>query len=191
MATDRKRSIIQAATKSFALFGYKATTMDGIAKIANVGKGTIYTFFSNKEELFNAILGELIEEMKSIALESIREDESFFENLHRVLYRILDFRRQHELTLKLSQEVKEIGTPAAQEGLAKLENAIISFVKIEIQKGIDKQELKPCDPELTAFVMFKMYIALILDWEKEHNPISKGEIANLFQLYFIHGLAYK
>ena len=44
MAIDRKRSIIEAATKSFSAFGYKATTMDQVAKLANVGKGTIYTF---------------------------------------------------------------------------------------------------------------------------------------------------
>ncbi|CAM3957057.1 Transcriptional regulator TetR family [Geobacillus stearothermophilus] len=48
MASDRKRQIIEAATQSFAAFGYKATTMEQIAKLANVGKGTIYTFFSVK-----------------------------------------------------------------------------------------------------------------------------------------------
>ncbi|MGQ0422282.1 TetR/AcrR family transcriptional regulator, partial [Bacillus sp. HC-Mk] len=48
MAIDRKRSIIEAATKSFSAFGYKATTMYQVAKLANVGKGTIYTFFKNR-----------------------------------------------------------------------------------------------------------------------------------------------
>ncbi|MEH7109635.1 TetR/AcrR family transcriptional regulator, partial [Bacillus sp. JJ1764] len=43
MAPDRRRMIVEAATKSFSLFGYKATTMDQFAKLANVGKGTIYT----------------------------------------------------------------------------------------------------------------------------------------------------
>lgn len=50
---DRRQEILEAATKSFSLFGYKATTMDQVAKLANVGKGTIYTFFANKEELFH------------------------------------------------------------------------------------------------------------------------------------------
>ena len=56
MATDRRKMIVEAATKSFSLFGYKATTMDQVAKLANVGKGTIYTFFKNKEELFEEII---------------------------------------------------------------------------------------------------------------------------------------
>ncbi|MBW4840864.1 MAG: TetR/AcrR family transcriptional regulator, partial [Paenibacillaceae bacterium] len=50
---DRRKLVVEAAEKSFALFGYKATTMDHVAKIANVAKGTIYTFFTNKEELFD------------------------------------------------------------------------------------------------------------------------------------------
>ena len=64
---DRKQEIIDAATKSFSLFGYKATTMDQVAKIANVGKGTIYTFFANKEVLFQEIVIRMITEMKQEA----------------------------------------------------------------------------------------------------------------------------
>lgn len=45
---DRRQQVLQAATKSFSLFGYKATTMDQVAKIANVGKGTIYTFLRTR-----------------------------------------------------------------------------------------------------------------------------------------------
>ena len=56
MSIDRKKLILEAATKSFSLFGYKATTMDQVAKIANVGKGTIYTFYENKEQLFKEIV---------------------------------------------------------------------------------------------------------------------------------------
>lgn len=49
MAIDRKQSVVDAASKSFALFGYKATTMEQVAKLANVGKGTIYTFLKTKK----------------------------------------------------------------------------------------------------------------------------------------------
>lgn len=46
--SDKKQQIIDAATQSFSLFGYKATTMDQVAKMANVGKGTIYTLFQKQ-----------------------------------------------------------------------------------------------------------------------------------------------
>ncbi|MBO9128718.1 TetR/AcrR family transcriptional regulator [Bacillus sp. 165] len=189
MTIDRKRSIIEAATKSFALFGYKATTMDQVAKMANVGKGTIYTFFKNKEELFDDIVSNLICEMKLVAENAIDPRLPFFENVHRALYSILEFRKDHQLTIKLFQEEKEVGTPTVQAVLQKIDTEVISFIKEKLEIAIQKGEIQPCDPELTAFVMLRLYIALIFDWEKNRKPLEKEKIAELFQLYLLKGLS--
>ncbi|MBT2614602.1 MULTISPECIES: TetR/AcrR family transcriptional regulator [unclassified Bacillus (in: firmicutes)] len=189
MSVDRKKLILEAATKSFSLFGYKATTMDQVAKIANVGKGTIYTFYKNKEELFKEIVQRMIEEMKYEAEQSLDDKLSFFENLHRAVYRILEFRQEHQLSLKLLQEEREIGTPAVQEMVNEMEEAIVSYIKEKLKIAIDKGYIQPCDPEITAFLMLKMYLALIFDWERNHAPLEKAEIAELFKIYLFKGLS--
>ncbi|MDP1418325.1 TetR/AcrR family transcriptional regulator [Peribacillus simplex] len=189
MSVDRKKLILEAATKSFSLFGYKATTMDQVAKIANVGKGTIYTFYKNKEELFKEIVQRMIEEMKYEAEQSLDDQLSFFENLHRAVYRILEFRQEHQLSLKLLQEEREIGTPAVQEMVNEMEEAIVSYIKEKLKIAIDKGYIQPCDPEITAFLMLKMYLALIFDWERNHDPLEKAEIAELFKIYLFKGLS--
>ncbi|MFE5427605.1 TetR/AcrR family transcriptional regulator [Peribacillus simplex] len=191
MSVDRKKLILEAATKSFSLFGYKATTMDQVAKIANVGKGTIYTFYKNKEELFKEIVQRMIEEMKYEAEQSLDDQFSFFENLHRAVYRILEFRQEHQLSLKLLQEEREIGTPAVQEMVNEMEEAIVSYIKEKLIIAIDKGYIQPCDPEITAFLMLKMYLALIFDWERNHAPLEKEEIAELFKIYLFKGLSVK
>ncbi|CAH0160286.1 MULTISPECIES: TetR/AcrR family transcriptional regulator [Peribacillus] len=191
MSVDRKKLILEAATKSFSLFGYKATTMDQVAKIANVGKGTIYTFYKNKEELFKEIVQRMIEEMKYEAEQSLDDQLSFFENLHRAVYRILEFRQEHQLSLKLLQEEREIGTPAVQEMVNEMEEAIVSYIKEKLKIAIDKGYIQPCDPEITAFLMLKMYLALIFDWERNHAPLEKEEIAELFKIYLFKGLSVK
>lgn len=189
MSVDRKKMILEAATKSFSFFGYKATTMDQVAKIANVGKGTIYTFYKNKEELFKEIVQRLIEEMKYEAEQSLDEELSFFENLHRAVYRLLEFRQEHQLSLKLLQEEKEIGTKAVQDMVNEMEEAIVVYIKEKLQTAIDKGYIQPCDPEITAFLMLKMYLALIFDWERNHDPLGKDEIADLFEVYLFKGLS--
>ncbi|TLS38078.1 TetR/AcrR family transcriptional regulator [Pseudalkalibacillus caeni] len=188
MSIDRKQSIINAATGSFTMYGYKATTMDQVAKLANVGKGTIYTFFSNKEELFNEIVRGMILEAKAVAEQAIDPGDTFFQNLHRALYGVLDFRKKHQLAIKLSQEVREIGTPAAVEALNQLESAITSFIEREVKKAVQQKELKPCDPKLTAFLMLKIYISLVFDWEKKESPLTKEEIAAHFEFYVMKGI---
>lgn len=190
MSFDRKQEIIKAATKSFSLFGYKATTMDQVAKLANVGKGTIYTFFKNKEELFDDIITTLISDMESEAQAAISPDKPLKKNLHDALYKILEFRLEHQLTIKLFEEDRDFGTPTVQDGVKKLESATLDFIKEKIEKAIVKKEIKPCDPEITAFILLKLYIALIMDWEKSREPLKKEEIANLFELYIFNGLAF-
>lgn len=190
MSIDRKQEIIKAATKSFSLFGYKATTMDQVAKLANVGKGTIYTFFKNKEELFDDIISTLIADMEKEALTAISANKPFKQNLHDALYKMLEFRMEHQLTIKLFEEDRNFGTPVVQDGMKKLESAISTFIQDKIEKAIVKKEIKPCDPEITAFILLKLYIALIVDWEKEREPLNKEEIAHLFELYIFNGLAF-
>lgn len=125
---DRRKQVVEAAEKSFALFGYKATTMDQVAKIANVAKGTIYTFFTNKEELFDEILRSVISDMKRIAEREVREDRPFFENLYQSMDALLEYRGEHELLIKPFQEVRDFGTPQAREGLEKIEREILDYL---------------------------------------------------------------
>ncbi|CAM3139792.1 TetR/AcrR family transcriptional regulator [Filibacter tadaridae] len=166
---DRRQEILEAAAKSFSLFGYKATTMDQVAKIANVGKGTIYTFFANKEDLFNAIVVKLINEMRAEADSVAVEGASFEKNAHARLMQMLKFRETHQLYAKLIDEEKELRTPAVKEVLETIEKEIVSYIKEKMEKVIAKGELKPCDTELVAYLLFKSYLALIVDWGKTHD----------------------
>jgi AcrR family transcriptional regulator len=186
---DRRQQVLQAAAKSFSLFGYKATTMDQVAKIANVGKGTIYTFFTNKEQLFDEILRDMMIEMKMIADREIRRDRPFFDNLHRVLDALLEFRSEQELFIKLSQESREFGTPQAGEGLEKIENLVLEYLEREVQQALQKGEIKPCDPKIVSVVMFRLYIVLTAELNKTHTPLDKEQIKMYFHLFLAEGLA--
>ncbi|ASA96668.1 MULTISPECIES: TetR/AcrR family transcriptional regulator [Anoxybacillus] len=186
--SDKRKQIIEAAAKSFSLFGYKATTIDQVAKMANVGKGTIYTFFKSKEELLEDIVSSIISEIKREADAAIDHRLSFNENVQRALQRIFTFRKEHELTIKLLQEVRDIGTPAVRDVMKRLDREMIAYVREKIEEAMAKGEIRSCDAELTAFLMFKMYIALNVDWEKEHEPLPQQKIAELFDLYLLKGL---
>ncbi|MED4037030.1 TetR/AcrR family transcriptional regulator [Niallia taxi] len=191
MAVDRKKLILEAAAKSFSMFGYKATTMDQVAKIANVGKGTIYTFFKNKEQLFDEIITGLIMEMKLEADASFDPNSTFMENVHRTIMRMLEYRKEHQLTIKLFQEQKEMGTLEVKEVINRLENAILNYMKGHVQEAINKGEIKQCDPELTSFIIFKLYISLIFDWEKNHTPLQAEEIALTVERSLLEGLSIR
>jgi len=179
---DRRQEILEAATKSFSLFGFKATTMDQVAKIANVGKGTIYTFFDNKEDLFHAIVFTMINQMKAEKDAVINERKSFQENAHLVLMKMLEFRESHALLSKLIAEEKEMQTPVVQAVLIKVEREIVHYIAEHIDRAIEKKEIRPVDVQLVAYLLFKAYMAFAVEWQVTHEkPLPEEKIIAVFQ----------
>lgn len=67
----RKKEIALATLESFAKKGYEATSMSQIAKIAGIGKGTIYEYFESKEEVILYAIEAWIESMEEKAEKQI------------------------------------------------------------------------------------------------------------------------
>lgn len=55
MKSKAKTQIIEAAGITFGRYGFKKTTMDDIAYAAGKGKSSLYYYFKNKEEVFEAV----------------------------------------------------------------------------------------------------------------------------------------
>jgi len=53
---ERRRAILDAARRVFTCKGYGATRMIDVAVDAKVGKGTLYEYFSSKEDLFSTLV---------------------------------------------------------------------------------------------------------------------------------------
>jgi AcrR family transcriptional regulator len=53
---QRRESIVLAAEKLFFSQGYDRTTMDAIAEVAELNKATLYLYFTNKHDLYHAIV---------------------------------------------------------------------------------------------------------------------------------------
>ena len=64
---ERRQHILQVTRELIQRWGYKKTTIDDIARYANVAKGTIYLHWKTREELFeDLIIREWIRLMKEI-----------------------------------------------------------------------------------------------------------------------------
>ncbi len=57
---ERPLEIMMAALDLFVQKGFSATKIDDIAKRANVSKGTVYIYYSSKENLFKTMVYELM-----------------------------------------------------------------------------------------------------------------------------------
>jgi AcrR family transcriptional regulator len=70
----RKERILDAATTLLVRWGYRKTTVDDVAREAGVGKGTIYLYWRDKNELFGATLRRASRQAIAYTLRQIAAD---------------------------------------------------------------------------------------------------------------------
>jgi TetR/AcrR family transcriptional regulator, repressor for uid operon len=84
--------IIQSAIECFSKNGFDRTRMDDISLLAELSKGTLYNYFDNKEDLFNAICEDSLDLLKiqlDLLFTNNRNDlisnaELFYENFQKI-----------------------------------------------------------------------------------------------------------
>ncbi|WP_213875687.1 TetR family transcriptional regulator [Pseudomonas sp. dw_358] len=74
-ALETRSQILEAAENAFHERGVARTTLADIATLAGVTRGAIYWHFSNKADLFQAMLDRLNEPLDALARASESEDE--------------------------------------------------------------------------------------------------------------------
>src|SRR5689334_6091724 len=58
-----REEVIAAARDLFQRYGLIKTTMEDISKAAGKGKSTLYYYYANKDEIFNTVIEEDMEEV--------------------------------------------------------------------------------------------------------------------------------
>ena len=63
MVIKTRDKLIEVARQLFAHNGIENTTMNNIAEASDKGRRTIYTYFKNKREIYNAVIASETEQM--------------------------------------------------------------------------------------------------------------------------------
>ena len=72
--STRREAVVEAAANQFAKHGYDATTMRNIAALTGILPGSIYYYFSSKEELFAAVHEKAINHICTGVVRAINPD---------------------------------------------------------------------------------------------------------------------
>ena len=54
----KRRQIMEGARRAFLAAGFDGASMNDVARVAGVSKGTLYVYFDSKEQLFEALIRE-------------------------------------------------------------------------------------------------------------------------------------
>jgi AcrR family transcriptional regulator len=165
---EKKRAIALAAIPLLAKQGLTKTSVEAIAKEANVAKGTVYLYFKTKEEIILEIWNYVTELMDEYRTEKFKNCTTASQKL--IVYfdfSILEEKHTIEILLKILAMNLSIVLSLSHLGLVKNFKAdrlkeLDDLEKI-IKEGVFSKEFKKVDTLLIAKLFANMFRGTIIN----------------------------
>ncbi len=183
----RKKAIIDAAREVFFEHGFQATTMDQIAEVAEVSKGSLYLHFPTKEELYVTILVqglEMLLQRFQKAVQGVKDWETRIRNIGKAYYDFYREERNYSQILFLLQH-GEIAPKVSDQVIQTTFERGLSCLNIlcqAIEAGMAKQEIREQNAmELAVILWGSMNGIILLHEEEEHKKIIPTSLDSVIQ----------
>lgn len=160
-AQERRKQLIDTALKLFAEKGIERTSIKDIAAEAGVAQGLLYHYFTSKDELFYAIIGQYNPFPELSAILAGSEERPAREVLTQIAARAYALIAERKsIAVLILREV--VIRPEMQQGIRIVQSVAISFLTRYLNARIAVGELRPHDPEVTARMLAGSILALHL-----------------------------
>lgn len=138
----KRRQIIDGARTAFLDQGFDAASMNDIARMAGVSKGTLYVYFQNKEQLFQAICSEECESQAESLFNFDPDDPDVEATLTRIGIDFVSLVCRPEkassarTVIAIAERMPEIGRAYYETGPARGIALLSDYLKNKVQQGI-------------------------------------------------------
>ncbi len=143
---ERQEKILQAAARYFAKVHYHMADMDSIAKDAGVGKGTLYRYFKNKDDLYL----KTIQYLSLQAFEHLHQKAgnagSFGEYLEIIIDTAIDYfvERPETFSMVLMSNLARI--PSILQVMEESTKSYLESFTKRMEQAIANGEVRPLNP---------------------------------------------
>lgn len=159
---DKRYQILQAAVEKFIEHDFYNVKMEQIADRAGVGKGTIYEYFTSKEDLFKESFTYWIEKYELIFLENYVQTKSVKDNLHHIMKIHLRFFRENSHWVRLLFNERPSFMRELDELLLERRKLQLQGIEALLLFGVESGEVRPnINAELTARIFFNLSFTVI------------------------------
>ncbi|MFC4619637.1 TetR/AcrR family transcriptional regulator [Camelliibacillus cellulosilyticus] len=130
---SKKTAILKSAMTLFSQKGFHTTSIQEIADASNVSKGTIYTYFSSKEDLLSSIFKHYIDNLDASIHEvlsaELQPKEKFLRLIEVSLREQLEFKgffdmTHRDQTVRVIKDIKDLIFSMHEKALAAVKNIL-------------------------------------------------------------------
>ena len=181
----RQKQILDAATEVFSKKGFATTDVDEIAKLAKLGKGTVYRYFKDKKTLFLSAVDRGIESLKDLVLEAMAKEKEPLDKIKKAVETYLGFFDRHSTLIGiLIHEQSEFQKRIQKRYFDRYYEHINKMEEV-FRQGIAKGQIKKIDVKGAVAILTNMLNGLVYMWQIEGRkyPIT-GKLSMLLKIYF-------
>lgn len=175
---ERRNQILDAARDLLFKKGLNATSINQIAKRAELGVGTIYFYYRSKEELFAVLQQEGIELLQSGITEASGKADSPDEKLREVALAYLRFSEENkdyfDILNYFLASPEEVFTTELKDQVDQRADKILLRVEEIIEQGMNAGVFKPVNARHYAIMLWGTLHGLI-QFKKMKNTLLRGE----------------
>jgi len=180
---DKRARILAAGLKLFANQPYQQVTMDKVAKLARVAKGTLYLYFPSKESLYLGVLSDGLEAAAASMQATIAPKLDIAERLQHAIAATIEFYYGRcDFLRLLATEEPRVGA-ARGRLLQSWREFGMKFFSSMIEEGIAAGAFRPLDPRLVAFAIIGTIRSVLLhrDTNRPVAEINRDLASLLFE----------
>jgi AcrR family transcriptional regulator len=181
---EKRQAVLDQAIRTFAEEGFRGTDVQVVADRAGVGKGTVYRYFGNKEDLFWASTSAVFVKLRDHIMADVGGQETSFGKLRAMCLAYGSFFDAHPVYLQLFvQELAEFRgeTPSAHQ---RHHGELIETAVRILQEGIDAGEFRPIDARKTTMSLGGvLYGTVVLGCYAKHDYTLAELIQHTVDVY--------
>jgi TetR/AcrR family transcriptional regulator len=174
----REQTILEAARRRFAHYGYNKVTMEEVAEEVGVVKGSIYYYFPTKEHLFKEVIrGEQVQFIARIKamfapeLSAVQLIHLYIEKRQQYFHEMINLSQlDFQSWTKISSSYKDI--------FQNFQNEEINILHQIFERGRESGEFMACNTHKLAALFLHIYLGLWIRSMKSANYIPVDQKTN-------------
>ncbi|HEY6906613.1 MAG TPA: uroporphyrinogen-III synthase [Ignavibacteriaceae bacterium] len=166
----KRGKIIEAASLLFARKNYHEVMMEDVAKLATIAKGTVYNYFSSKEELYFSIMRQRMEILISSLKNKIADDKTSIDSLHSFIIHTYMFMMKYQTFFLMYQKESLKAENEICSELCSMEKDLKNTLKGIIKSGRNENLFRDIDEDFAVdLILGSIYGSVSRGIEKRYT----------------------
>ncbi len=186
---QQRDEILKTALKLFSEKSYSDVSMQDIAREAEFGMGTLYKFFSSKDDLYKALIVLLSEKWHHTVLQALEQERNPVRAIEKCIttHRELFFDNLPFVRLFYNSAHIHVG-PVSEPDLHKFRDEYLKKLASIFERGIKAKVFRDGDPHHMALALYGIILTFLFKMNEDPAGFRKGDEFSSVRDIFLKGV---